>query len=296
MSAFSEAAPEPVVAADDLPTDELLEALQARGFIAHRSEPNLHVHHRLDAPERAKVRFAVVSDTHLAHKRQQLTLWRQFVDGPLREWGCDFVLHCGDLVDGGNMHRDQAYELFIHGADAQARYAIENMPEARNRKRQVIPTYVIGGNHDGSFWNSAGANVLGTIADRRDDVTFLGAPVATFHLGSLRIGMVHPDGGVAYARSYRLQKAIEQLPPDEKPHLLLFGHWHIAAHLPGYRNVEAFAVPCFQAQTAFMARKQLAPVIGGLLFEVEYSPAGLESVTTRWELAKAPVKDDWPHG
>jgi hypothetical protein len=203
------------------------------------------------------------------------------------------MLHGGDVVDGQNMHRDQQFELFRHGVEAQGTYTAKHLPVLRNKKGKPLPTYAIGGNHDASGWNDVGANVLKRVEQERSDFKFLGAPQATFHHGPLRIRLMHPDGGPSYARSYKLQKIVEQLPPDDKPHILLLGHWHVAAHVPGYRNVESFAVPCFQAQTAYIARKGLAPVVGGILFEAEFDKNGLRDLTTKWVLYRTHLPEDY---
>jgi UDP-2,3-diacylglucosamine pyrophosphatase LpxH len=271
---------------------DLILALEQRGFVIAKDEPSARQETISDQPS-GKVRFGVVSDTHLCHTKQQLTHLRDFYR-QASEWRAEYMLHVGDAVDGQNMHRDQQFELFKHGVEAQAAYAVDNLPVLVDRRGRTRPTYIIGGNHDASGWNDAGANVLGRVADGRPDISYLGAPVATFHHGPLRIRLVHPSGGVPYARSYHLQRAIEQLPPDDKPHLMLFGHWHIAAHVPGYRNVEALAMPCFEAQTAYMAAKRLAPVIGGVLFEAEFSDRGLDNLTTRWVIYKTPIPKDYP--
>jgi predicted phosphodiesterase len=265
--------------------------LEAKGFIVTRDVETERQVVLADRPE-GSVRFGVVSDTHLGHKHQQLSYLQDFY-AQAADFGAEFMLHGGDVVDGQNMHRDQQFELFRHGVDAQASYCIEKLPVLR-RKKAALPTYAIGGNHDGSSWNDVGANVLRHVQEAREDFRFLGAPLATFHYGPLRIMLMHPDGGVAYARSYKLQKIVEQLAPDEKPHLLICGHWHTASHLPAYRNVEAFSAPCFQAQTAYMKRKGLAPAIGGILFEATFSGAGLLELQTRWVLYRNPRPHDWP--
>lgn len=272
------------VALADAADHDLVLALEERGFIVTKDMPTARRVEISDRPS-GKVRFAVVSDTHLGHRHQQLTHLKDFYRKAKR-WKAEFVLHGGDLVDGQRMHRDQEFELHRHGVHAQGKYAADVYPDD-------LPTHAIGGNHDGSGWNDAGANVFDTICPRRPDIHFLGAPVATFHYGPLRIRLIHPDGGVSYARSYRLQKAVEALPADDKPHIMLFGHWHVASHLPAYRNVEAFQVPCFQGQTSYMARKQLAPVVGGVLFEAEYSERGLEDLTSRWVMYRTLIPEDY---
>lgn len=269
---------------------DLIVELEDRGFIITKDAATHRVR-EISAQPAGKVRFAVCSDTHLGHRHQQITHLRDFY-AKATAWGAEFMLHAGDLVDGQNMHRDQQFELFRHGVDAQAKYAIFALPELRNKKRQLLKTYVIGGNHDGSGWNDVGANVLGQLADNRPDIEFLGAPTATFHHGPLRIMLMHPDGGPSYARSYRLQKIVEGFEADSKPHLLLAGHWHIQAHVH-VRNVHAFALPCFQSQTAYLKRKGLQPVVGGLLVEADYDDRGLLDLTTKWVLYPNPTPHDF---
>lgn len=271
---------------------ELIHALEARGYmILQDGQTERRV--RLPAPTIGTVRWAVVTDTHLGSKWQQLTHWRDFYK-VAAEFRAEFVIHCGDIVDGSQMRKGHEYEVFKHGADAQAKYAIEEMPVLRNRQKRALPTYILGGNHDEDFWKGAGANILRTISDNRDDITILGAPQALFTLGPLKIYCLHPRGGMAYARSYRLQKIVEQFAPDVKPNILLVGHYHVACHLPAYRNVEAFLCPCFQGQTPFLKTLGLAPVVGGLLLEATYSKRGLEQFKTHWVLYRTHLENDWP--
>lgn len=278
-------------AAPELKDAELIEQLEARGFVVVKSE---HSEPRVrfpDARETGKVRFGVASDTHLGHVKQQLSYLHDFCR-EAEAFGVEFMLHGGDVVDGQNMHRDQQFELHRHGVNAQANYAIEHLPIVKVR-RKTVPWWAIGGNHDGSGYNDVGANVLRHVSEARKDFNFIGAPLATFYHGPLAIRILHPDGGVPYARSYRLQKAVEQLAPDDKPHIYLFGHWHVTNHLPAYRNVEAISLPCFQAQTSYMARKALAPVIGGLLCEATYDDSGLAKLTTHWVTYRSPMPKDY---
>lgn len=265
----------------------LVTELEARGWMVTKDRPHVERQIKLGGSKKTgRVRFAVVSDTHLGHRHQQITHWREFNE-TARKWGSEFMLHAGDVVDGGRMHRDQEFELFKHGASAQGNYAAEVMPKLNE-------TWIIGGNHDGSFYNDAGANVFDTITAKRPDLKFLGAPAATFHVGTLQIYLMHPDGGVPYARSYRPQKIVEQFAPDSKPHILLMGHWHVTCYLPGYRNVEAFTLGCFQSQTSFLKRKGLAPVIAGLLVDATYSSAGLERISSEFVTYRTPITEDYP--
>lgn len=275
-------------------TDALITEAQKRGLIVHRDEPHAERQIQMDAPKRGHIKIGVASDTHFGSKNQQVTHLRDFCR-QAGEFGVDLMLHGGDVVDGTHkMHRGMEYEQFLLGADAQGGYAAKNLPEVRRpRSKRPVEWKAIGGNHDGSFFKDAGANVLAQL-DQRDDFTFLDAPAATFHISGVDIYLVHPDGGVPYALSYRPQKAIEEMPPDEKPHIWLAGHWHVPVHVPAYRNVESFTLPSFQSTTAYLKRKQKVSRVGGLLLDVEFSERGLENLTTHWVLYRTPIEKDWP--
>lgn len=270
---------------------DLLEEIGRRGFMAIKQSPDER-RIQISAKTEGRARFGVVSDTHLGSRYQQLTHWRDFTI-KAADWGAEFMLHCGDVVDGSGMRRGHELEVFQHGAHAQGTYAAEVFPKLM-RGKKTLPTHIIGGNHDEDFWKNAGANVIDTIVQRRPDLQFHGAPAATFYVGPIQIYLLHPDGGAAYARSYKLQKIVEQFAPDNKPHIMLAGHWHVPCYVPGYRNVEAFSLPCFQSQTPFLKRKGLAPVVGGFLFEIEWSKKGLEDMSFKRVIYPTHLRNDYP--
>jgi predicted phosphodiesterase len=234
-----------------------------------------------------KYRFGVLSCSHLGSKYQQLSHLYTFYKLCKRRRIAE-VLHCGDLVDGEKMYRGQEYELFLHGADAQTQYAVDNYPKFKG-----IKTRVIMGNHDESFWKHSGFNVVEAVCRERDDMEYLGDYLAYMKVDGLDVAIMHGSGGVAYARSYKLQKIIEQMSPEKKPHMLFVGHWHIVNHLPAYRNVEGFSMGAFQAQTPYLVRKGLTPNIGGILVEIRVDDSGILSVKTEWVPFYVPKKNDF---
>jgi hypothetical protein len=191
-------------------------------------------------------------------------------------------------VDGEKMYRGQEYELFLHGADAQVEYATQNYPRYKG-----IQTKVILGNHDESFWKNAGVNVVKDICNQRDDMDYLGDYLAYVEIGGIKVGMMHADGGVAYSRSYKPQKIVEQLSPESKPHMLFIGHWHVTCYIPHYRNVEAYSMGAFQSQTPYLTRKGLFPNIGGVIVEVTTDETGIKSVKSEWIPFYVPIKNDY---
>ena len=273
---------------DKMKTDELINALQDRGYFASKIPPTDSG--RVFKPDLSRwngkeLRFAVISCTHLGSRYQQITYLHDFYKLAKREH-CEFVIHAGDLVEGERVYRSQEYEIFLHGADEQVAYAVANYPKG-------LTTYMINGNHNLSFYSTAGINVGKAVAKERDDMIFIGDYYATLDVNGLKMAVMHGAQGASYARSYKLQKIVEQLSSENKPHFLFLGHYHISAYLPQYRNVESFMVGCFQAQTPFLARLGLQPVIGGWIFAVKQDESGLSSVKVNHIPFYKPIRDDF---
>lgn len=216
-------------------------------------------------------RIGLVSDSQICSKYQQMTLlydaYKDFDDRQV-----DFVLHAGDLDDGENMYRGHINELFKHGVDEHREYIIENFPSPQKKKYK---TYVIGGQHDFCWFKQNGYNILSAICEKRKDLVYRGFFDARFDIKGLGIELHHPGGGVAYARSYKLQKYIENLigfvtsiPSANAPVLLVSGHVHIPVHLPLYMGIDAVSLPCHQSQTPYLAEKGLMPVVGYAIAEI----------------------------
>lgn len=232
--------------------------LERKGFRIMRDAPpritKLSLAEGLSGKE---MRFGIVSDTHFGSQYQQLTFLHMAYDF-FAEKGITTVFHCGDVVEGsGRMYAGQPFEMFLFGADKQLEYVVENYP-----KKKGITTYFIGGSHDYSFYKGQGFDILKSLARMRDDMVFLGYISGSVEIEGQKIMLMHPSGGCPYARSYRMQKLIEQMASENKPRVLLVGHLHITEHLPFYRNVDGVQVGCFQAQTPYLAGKGLQPNIG----------------------------------
>ena len=271
-------------------THELIEELKLRGYFVSKVPPA--VSGKSFKADLTKLRgdtyrFAVISCSQIGSKYQQMTHLHSFYKLCKRR-KIELVLHCGDLVDGCKVYRGQEYELFLHGADAQVDYTVENYP-----KFQGIQTKVILGNHDESFWKNDGYNVVKAVCEKREDMAYLGDYLAFVNIDGIKVGLMHGAGGVAYSRSYKLQKIIEQFAPEQKPHMLFIGHWHVQCSIPQYRNVSGFTMGCFQAQTPFLTRLGLMPEVGGLIVEVRTEKGGILGVKTEWIPYYTVVKNDF---
>jgi len=245
--------------------DDLVRELSSRGYTVAKADRVSEIRRELDISELLNgdwIRFGIVSDTHLGSKFQQLTALHKAYE-VFRSEGVTHVLHAGDIVDGQSVYPGHMFEIAVHGADAQADYAVENYPRVPG-----ISTIFICGNHDDDHWKRAGVDIGRRIARERPDMDYLGLYGGTVSVGGVDIFLWHGDGGTAYARSYKIQRRIEQFSPEQKPHVLIVGHYHTQIALPQYRNVFGIQAACFQAQTPYLKRKGLCPEVSFGILEI----------------------------
>ena len=275
-----------------LKDDELVRLAEERGYVIHKPLPSVREVTVADTARIRgdRVRVAVISDTHFGSKYQQPTLLRQFLLYA-RKRRVSEVLHVGDTGDGPFRRHHNPQEVWLHTFGSMVEYASseEAIPEIG------VPYYFIDGNHD-DWWSDDGGPVFGeAVCARRDDFHYLGSPSALRRYGDVLVEMFHPNEGGAYALSYKLQKHIEQMPPDEKPNIHLAGNYHKAIHLPGYRNVEGFLVPAYQSRTHWSRGKSLVSVVGGMILEFGVCAKGLApSLNVEWIIERVPLVNDWP--
>jgi predicted phosphodiesterase len=259
--------------------DEMRKQLSGLGYkVVKLTEDKSDLQYKFDTNllfNGSKMTFAVISCTQIGSRYQQMTHLRSFYQY-IQERGIKIVLHCGDMVDGVNVYSGHEYELFLHGEDAQSSYCIEHYPEMKDGGK----TLVIAGNHDYSFMKEAGCDILKRISEARPDIEYIGAYGAYPVMPMLKVYMQHGGGGGAYARSYKMQKYIEQMAPESKPDLYFLGHYHSTCGLFEYRNVTAFMLGCFQSQTPHERRHGLYPELGGMIVEVT-----VNSKTRKYTLA-----------
>lgn len=167
------------------------------------------------------LRLLLISDTHLASKYDRLDILRYLYD-KAEDKGVKHVLHSGDFTDGRSHRPEHIYELREHSYEGQVQYCIDKYPTFSGK------TYVIQGNHDNWWYKSNGSEIVKSIAKHRDDIIYLGSDVADMKIGKLKLRLFHGNGGNAYAKSYKIQKYLDTIPLDEKPHVLQTGHIHQA--------------------------------------------------------------------
>lgn len=217
-------------------------------------------------------RVAVISDLHYGSRyclREYIT---DFIDYAYSK-GVREVLVPGDIVDG-NYIRHGLFELSHVGLDNQADDLATNLP-----RKKGLTYHAITGNHDLTFTEQNGVDVgkyfENMFVERgRRDLKFYGNRGAFLKMRGAIIHMWHPMGGGSYARSYKLQKRVENYSSGEKPHILLAGHWHVYCHVYE-RGVHAMACPTFQGGgSAFGKAIGGAPAIGGMILSWDLTAHG----------------------
>lgn len=192
----------------------------------------------------------LISDTHLCSKYDRLDILRYLYD-KAEDRGIKYVLHSGDFTDGRSNRPEHIYELKETSYEGQVDYCVDKYPTFSGK------TYVISGNHDDWWYKSTGSEIVKAIAKRRDDIVYLGSDVADLKIGKLKIRLFHGKGGNAYAKSYKVQKYLDSIPLEERPHILQTGHVHQSFYMK-QDDTHCFQTSCLEDLTPFARSMGLA--------------------------------------
>lgn len=191
-----------------------------------------------------KLKLCLISDTHLCSKYDRLDILNYIYDKAYSE-GYKYILHSGDFTDGRSHRPEHIYELKELSYEGQVDYCVEYYPQ-----RYGVYTYAISGNHDNWWYKSTGSEIVKSIANKRDDIIYLGSDCADLKMGNVKIRMFHGKGGNAYAKSYKLQKYLDAIPQDEKPDILQTGHIHQSFYMK-QDNTHCFQTSCLEDITPY---------------------------------------------
>ena len=159
--------------------------------------------------EKDIIKIMAISDTHLGCLQDRVDYLKYFYKYA-EECGVDIIIHCGDLTDGYLDYPDQIENLKYKTFADQKEYVIDVYPESS------IPTFIIAGNHDFSWQNKEGMDIIAEIVKVRKDLYYLGDTEGIIKLSNLKIGLIH--GHKKIAQEIRKLK----LSPD----IVFKGHSH----------------------------------------------------------------------
>ena len=189
------------------------------------------------------LKLLLISDTHLASKYDRLDILKYLYE-EAEDKGVDYVLHSGDVTEGRSNRDDQIYSLREASYTGQRDYVVDKYPKSS------VPTYMISGNHDLWWIKRAGADIVKDICNNREDLHYLGSDCEDLKIGKLKIRLYHGKGGNAYAKSYKLQKYLDTVPLEERPHILQTGHIHQSFYYKQDKT-HCFQTSCLQDLTPF---------------------------------------------
>ena len=191
------------------------------------------------------LKLLLISDTHLCSKYDRLDILRYLYDQAEKK-NVNYILHSGDLLDGKSNRPQHLYELKEISYTGQKQYVIDKYPKSE------IPTYVVSGNHEYMWYKECGADILKDICNTRTDLYYLGSDCEDLKIGKLKVRLYHGKSGQgqSYARSYRIQKYLDAIPSEERPHILQTGHIHQAFYMKQGKT-HCFQTSCLQDLTPY---------------------------------------------
>ncbi len=207
-----------------------------------KTPPKINDVYQVEASS-SHIPLLLISDTHLCSKYDRLDILR-YLYAKADERGVKHILHSGDFTDGRSNRPEHIYELREPSYEGQVDYCVEKYPTFDGK------TYVISGNHDDWWYKSTGSEIVKAIANRREDIIYLGSDVADMKIGKLKVRLFHGKGGNAYAKSYKVQKYLDSIPLEERPHILQTGHIHQSFYMK-QDDTHCFQTSCLEDLTPF---------------------------------------------
>ena len=274
-----------------------LDALKSKGYNIHVTDnlsasiptdlPNTGSQSRIDVSKFTgrKIRFGLTADNHLCSKYARMDALNALYD-IWREDGIELVYQGGNMIDGEA--RFNKFDLLTRpGIDAQTEFMVNEWPY----RPGIVTKFVSGDDHEGWYVQREGIDISAyfnhaTHKAGRTDMEFLGYMEHTVYLeapnGKSAMRLIHAGGGSAYATSYTVQKIVESYQPNEKPSILLVGHFH-KAEFSYPRAVLAIQAGCTQDQTPFLRKKRIEAMVGGWTVEFTLDDNGIiHDFKTTW--------------
>ena len=223
-----------------------------------------------------EITFGIMSDTHIGSIFTDEELIRQAI-AEMQKQKCSFMIHAGDSVEGMMNRPNSIYELSHVGYKAQRDATVELF------SAYTDPIYMVGGNHNASFDTKfgVGMDITEDICARLPNAIYLGSLDGGFELNGARVGVFHGNDGSSFALSYREQRILDAMSPDEVPDLFVTGHVHKAFYMK-YRGAHVICGGTLQHQTPFMRGKKLVAHVGWWVVKVGIVNGKIAWIAPRW--------------
>ena len=220
-----------------------------------------------------KTRIGVFSDAHIGQEKFHEGLFER-MGKTFKKKKVDAVYQVGDILEGMSGRPGHVYELAQVGFEAQMDKAVQLFTEHLNG----LDIYGIDGNHDGWYRNKGDAGVIvgRELENRVKNYTHLGEMEADVWLAkNVKMSLMHPNDGTAYAISYKLQKLMEAYTGGEKPNILLEGHYHKALYFFN-RNIHGLEAGTVCGQTKWMRGRKIPAHMGFWVVDIKHNKNGVQ--------------------
>jgi hypothetical protein len=256
----------------NLTEKELRAILRGLGSVDNKKYAPIEI----DFPDN-HIRFGVFSDAHIGHSCYRPDALRKMIaDG--KRFGIEFWVNPGDTIEGMSGREGHIYELDRIGYSAQLDLFVSEFKNFRN----TVYSIEAQNSHSGWFKSkgNTGLNIGEELERRSHHYKFIGYDEQDLVMANgLKIRLVHPGGGTAYALSYKLQKYVNAISGGNKPNVLFSGHYHKAIYL-FYRNIHCFEAGTICDQTPFMKKIGTPAMVGYWLIDVVMDKGGVERLTS----------------
>ena len=215
-----------------------------------------------------KIKFGVITDLHGGHQCYRPDVLTHARENFERQ-EVDFILNCGDTIEGMSNREGHINELDIIGTTAQVEYMADQF-EQFGETGMLIHSIEADGSHTG--WSRVKGNQGGNAAKELENESkyykFLGWNQQDMVLSNGVVARLrHPGSGTAYAISYKMQKYLESLGGGDKPNIVFNGHYHKMLQM-FHRNIHAFECGTLENQTPYMGRLGTPAHVGYWIVEV----------------------------
>lgn len=256
------------------------------------------------------VALGLFSELHAGSRFSQPSAWKKAHDIAYEEYGVRHFIHPGDMTAGLFGYRGQSEDLISAARSESIRTvfrATHNqiwLADAYTPRYPDAHHYLLGGNHD--WWHvlACGVDPIRALCDRRPDFHYMGYDAAALPItDKVHVKLWHPNGGLPYAKSYRLQKGSEGLAyttlreairHETSPfvQIIVSGHLHIAIYLPT-SPIVGIHPGAFEGQTSLGARLGSEPDLGGTIIRMLMTERGhIQRLEFTW-LNFEEISDDW---
>lgn len=195
--------------------------------------------------------------------KQLLTSWKKLLAHPQLAGGIDYIVHCGDIIDGLGRAK-YGRELYTTDLDEQRDAAIQLLAPLTDRCKSA-PFFLEGSGYHNVAYEDAERGVAQELG---------GIYVANYPLDlnvhGIRFNFYHGEGEATQYRSTKADReslfalASASCGKTTRPQFIIRGHLHYFG-LIEYESQNIINMPCWQAQTPYMAQKsyfRMQPDIG----------------------------------